>query len=365
MRVNLPLLFSQSDSRWASEILGFNTNSAYNFKNFACLITDLAMICQYFGFQEDPLTINSKLKKLGAGKGFVAGSGNYIYGAITNLHKEIVEVVTKTPDPLTDPQLNKIKDALDRGMPVMVQLDYDPKDADLDSHFVVIVDYNQGDENDFTIADPLGGRLHSLKDYLGWFRPSARKTIEKFIIYEGPKPEDTGETVAVPADLYPKIIHSATEWAKAVTEYLPEKRPEGTFFEDLQRVVNGYKSDASASKARAESAEKELAITNTEVANLNDKIANKEAECQRALSLKDAEIKALKDSAPNIDKLTAEYKGTIDALETQLRESQKQGGLKDKEIAELKAGLGDSQEGQDTLNAVKKVVEWIKSIWQK
>ena len=181
------LNLSQKDSRWARKLLGFNTDPQYDIYNYGCLITCLAMVSGYYGKDTNPEDINNILK---ASEGFSNG-GFYNWGAIAKVFKDIKEYWVGTPDPLTDEQMNRIKSALDDGFPVMVQLDSNPKTVKLDMHYVLLIGYNPSDENDFTIADPVDGTIVSLKKYLGWWRPSARRTIEQFIIYEGKAPADT------------------------------------------------------------------------------------------------------------------------------------------------------------------------------
>lgn len=355
MRINLPINFSQWDNRWASLLLGFNTNTAYNFYNYACLITCLAMIARYYGHDDTPITINDKLKALGVGKGFQAGDGNYVHGGFNRIYSAVAEKRTVCPLPLTDEQLNEIRTALDNGYPVMVQLDYDPKDVDLDSHFVLLIDYNPSDENDLTILDPLGGVQKSLKAYLGWFRPSARKTVEQYIIFTGKIPASV-KMVQVPADIYPNIIHNSTEYDKTVAYVLPGNDPKATSFEDVQKVIAGIKSEATAAKNERDELSKKLTVAEQEVKNRIDQIANIEDKCQREQKLLLAEITALKEAQPNTDKLVAQYKGTIEALEGQLREAQKQTGILQNKIAELEAG-------QKTLSGLEVFIKWVKSIW--
>jgi hypothetical protein len=90
--------------------------------------------------------------------------------------------------PVSDTQVKQIKDALDAGYPVLLHIDYNPKDVDDDMHWVVAVAYNPSDENDFTIVDPIDGTLKSLKKYLGWFRPSFRRTVIDYCLLIGKAP---------------------------------------------------------------------------------------------------------------------------------------------------------------------------------
>lgn len=361
MKINLPVYYSQFDARWANSLLGFNTNSKYNFYNYACFITSIAMVCKYYGKDENPQTINDKLKSLGQNVGFVAGGGDYVYGAITKYFGDIKEKKTVTPSALTDSQLAEIRTAIDSKYPVIFQLDYNPKTVELDSHFVTVIGYNPSDENDFLIVDPLGGVEKSLKAYLGWFKPSVRNTVEKYLIYTGKVPAGA-ETVAVPKDVYPSIIHGSTEWDKTVAEYLPQSDPKVKNFEDVQRVVNGYKSDATSSKNALNEANSKLATANVEIANKTDQLANTKTECQRTIELKETEISALKLASPNIDKLKAQYQGTIDALQKDLTASQKAGGLKDLEIAELKSQLSGATPAIKNSGILEAFVKMIKGI---
>jgi uncharacterized protein YvpB len=226
MRITLPVIFSQFDPRWAAIFLGFNNSNPYNIYNYGCLITCLAMLSKYYGQDENPQTINDKLKDV---KGFSAASGDYVWGSITKLFKDIKEKLVVTPDVLTDAQIGEIKTAIDQGFPVMIQLDYNPKTVENETHYVLIVDYNPNDENDFTIADPLGGKQHSLKDYLGWYKPSARKTINQYIVYSGNVPAHGSDMIDVPAKDFPNLVHGSSEWDKTVHEYIgPDADPKST-----------------------------------------------------------------------------------------------------------------------------------------
>ena len=57
--------YSQRDSRWRYDKLGFST---LTIGGYGCLITALAMMLKTFGYNETPKTVNQKLK---ANKGFV------------------------------------------------------------------------------------------------------------------------------------------------------------------------------------------------------------------------------------------------------------------------------------------------------
>jgi hypothetical protein len=320
------------------------------------------MVCRYYGHDENPTTLNDKLKALGSA-GYISG-GNYVPGALPKVFSDIKETTILTPSRITDEQLSQIKNAIDSGWPVMVKLDYNPQTVALDQHFVLLVDYDASDENNFTIADPLGGKIQSLKVYLGWYRPDMRTTVEKYVIFQGKVPTGSG-TIAVPKDIYPNIIHGSTEWDKTTTAYIPDTEPKNSTFEQLQRVVNGYKSDATAAKNELSKTQTDLKIALTEVTNQQDKLANTLIERQRTYDLLLGEYNALKTTSGNIDELRSQYEGTLTAVKTDLREAQKLAGQRATEIATLQEQLRQAQSGVETLSALDKLINYVKSIWAK
>ena len=69
---------------------------------------------------------------------------------------------------------------------------------------------------------------------------------------------------------------------------------------------------------------------------------------------------------PDVSKLEGQYKGTISDLEGKLRESQKQGGLKDLEITKLTQQVENSQRQiTATTTAVKSVLKIISSLFTR
>jgi hypothetical protein len=367
MRITLPLLFNQMDSRWGQKLLGFNKDPKYNFYNFACLICCEAMVSRYYGFDETPVTINDKLVNLGPGNGFVAGSGNYVYGSISKLHSEISEEVVYTPAPLTDGQLGEIRQHLDDGHPVMFQIDVNPRTVENDTHFVLVVDYNPEDENDFTIADPLGGQHRSLKEYLGWFRPGVRQSVEKFILFSGPKQNlstgcllsNTGENQKV----YEKLVHNSTEWDKTVGEYLPDTDPSQKRFEDVRAVISGYKSRVTDLEKQRDEAKEQTALALKEVENQKEKVANVQEACQRSLELKDAELSSYLGTAKTIEKLRGEYTARITSLEDELREAQKAKGVAGLAQTAAETKLDQCERSQQTSEKVSVIVRLLEALF--
>jgi hypothetical protein len=350
-KVNLPILYSQMDSRWSGDMLGFNTALPFNMYNYGCLVTSFAMVCRYFGKDTDPKRLNEALKILGA-KGF-QGGGNYVPGGVNLVYGDIKEPRTSTPSKLTDVQFAEIKSGLDNNYPVIIGIDVNPKDVDYDSHFVVVVDYDPSDENNLTIADPLGGKLRSLKDYLGWFKPGARTTIESYVICTGPKPKYGGEMIPILKEHYDLYLKNHDQWHKTVNYLKPGADPNGTLFEDVQTVIAGIKSRQTDLENQLKQAVADKATATQEIQNQKDKLANTLGECQRELKQAKDEYIALKSSLPDIEKLKGSYLARIDEVEGMLREAQKQVGLRDLEIAQLKSDV-------EVVGILQKLVQWVK-----
>lgn len=359
-KINLPIVYSQWDSRWAGLFLGNNTQLPFTFYNYACLLCSQAVVCNYFGKVIDPVELNNKLKEV---KGFPAGSGEYVWGSIPKIYKDITEFKTITPDLLSDSQMSEIKQSIDDGFPVVVWIDVNPKTVANDMHWVTIVDYNPADENDFTIADSLGGKVRSLRDYLGWFMPSARKTISGYVVYKGTKPKLDSNSVVLSKDDAERRTHNSEQWIKILGYLGINTDPALTQSDDAQRTIGGFKSRATDLENQLNNTQKELGLANQEIVNLRDKVANLTDDCQKQQSLKDAEIKALSETAKGFEKLRGEYTATIDGLRGDLRELQKQVGGRDLLIKELQIKLEQAQKPQSV--KVNLLLAFIKKLFGK
>lgn len=349
------------DSRWSGILLGYNTQAQFNIYNYGCLINCLAMVARYYNKAYDPAGINKAFKDMGAGKAFVAGGGDYVWGGFHLLFGDIEEKRIRTPDLLSDAQIGEIKSAIDAGYPVMVQLDVNPRTVENDQHFVLIVGYDPNDENNFTIADPLGGKLHSMKDYLGWFKPNARNTIEQYAIYKGPVPKIPASSIPVPADVFPVLVHKSTQWDQTTNEYLPGQDPAKTTFDNLKAVITGIKSRITdltnqVASAQADSKSKDERISNLEGQVLQEQNLKKD--------LTDKLNDALKSSAQVVGVYEGKLKekqGSIDTLikekgdlNTQLAQAQAQLKASQDELKKAKEGSVAQLSVADLLSLILK-----------
>lgn len=291
-KIKLPELYSQWDTRWASETLGNNPQgTSYNLYNYGCLITCLAMVLEYYGKEETPRDMNEDLKD---GNGFWGNTGLYNWGSLQRIFRQVTaEKHVTTASLLTDKQMQDIKSALDTGYPVMLQIDVNPKTVEMDMHFVLAIAYNPDNENDFTIADPLGGKERSLKDYLGWYKPSARKTIESYTILEGIVPKelalrDTVIDFEDPEGKQRTVYWYVKAWydqksdkANQKEEYERKLKSKDTAFENVNKLLK----DAVTEIARKESKVQTMALAVTKLEEENARLLSQNASLYEIVDL--------------------------------------------------------------------------------
>jgi len=353
-KINLPVLFSQKDSRWGTSFLGFNTKIPFNMANYGCYVTAWAMVCRYYGKDVDPKTLNDKLKTLSVGKGFANG-GDYVPGGVNLLFGDIKENRVVTPTLLTDAQFSDIRTAIDNGYPVIIGIDVSPKTVEYNSHFVVVVGYNTSEENDLTIADPIGGLERSLKYYLGWFKPDAKKTIESYVITSGPKPKVTADTIIVSKDHYDLYMRNHDKWHMMVHYLKPDSDPNSAVFEDLRTIVAGIKSRQTDLENQLSVIGGRLAISETEGLNNADQISRLQEQLLKAHKSKKAEIDALIATMPDVSKIRGQYEGTILDLQGQVDQAKKAEGQAKINLAKCEG------ETIEVKGAIQKIVDWILS----
>ena len=143
---------SQKDPRWGDKYLG---NSYLRIRDYGCLATDFAM---YLGVGVDEF--NDRLKSVG---GF---SGANIYWkavelAYPQLKYEKAIDCFYVPAPL--PEIDAL---LERQIPVMVHVDYNPATLEVEQHWVMIVG-NLPELDDYLINDPIDGKRVSFRSRYG------------------------------------------------------------------------------------------------------------------------------------------------------------------------------------------------------
>ncbi len=180
--------FSQRDLPWRDIKLGESQETMYG---SGCLVTAVAAATVILDPEMDPLKL---VTWLNANNGFTV-TGELILAKpaefINGLEFENY-YTWRGDDENTD--MGLVREALLRG-PVIIQVDHDPNDSDLDSHFVVAIAAND-DDDDFWVMDPWKGETCLLLDTFG--RGALAESIFAMIDYRfnpeaepEPEPEPT------------------------------------------------------------------------------------------------------------------------------------------------------------------------------
>lgn len=85
--MKIPGSYSQRDSRWSSNLLGYNSDRNYNLYSYGCLVTTLSNLYWYTGHNIDPGSLNEWLKQHG---GFQQGGGNLVWGVVPQFTSDVV-----------------------------------------------------------------------------------------------------------------------------------------------------------------------------------------------------------------------------------------------------------------------------------
>jgi uncharacterized protein YvpB len=161
MKLKVPL-YSQRDTRWKNEILGYNTNPIYTIGGWGCLISSFAMYLTALGKNKNPHDVNEDMKSCG---GYVSGTGNLIWSKIASYYNIVNDYQSPYYNgPVTDYGIQKIKDSLDQGKVCITHVDMDMNDADDDQHWIVIKGY-EGEK--MYANDPWTGTEIDLEVYGG------------------------------------------------------------------------------------------------------------------------------------------------------------------------------------------------------
>ena len=136
--------YSQQDSQWKGDRLGFGTQESDTIGYIGCALTSVAMMLSGHGFTETPKTLNKKLQNAG---GF-AGAG-IRWHAVSQLYPQVrLNSIVKCND--TPAPLAQIDAALAAGQPAIVCVDSTAAPGVL-THYVVLIG-RKG--NDYLMLDP-------------------------------------------------------------------------------------------------------------------------------------------------------------------------------------------------------------------
>ena len=139
----VPIALSQRDPAWKDILLGNDDTSTIG--RFGCLLTDLVIVSNLYGFQETPASLNTKMKAAGGFLGPLIVP-RLLPSALPGMrHLNFIQC-RDVPAPLAE-----IDSAMAAGRTVIVELDFSPARG-LQNHWVVI--YAAAEGGDYLIRDP-------------------------------------------------------------------------------------------------------------------------------------------------------------------------------------------------------------------
>lgn len=203
-KLKVPVIYSQRSGEWGNITLGYNLPTAkdsagnlFNIYWYGCLITCYGM---YIG--KKPNEVNQILKD---NEGYTDKSGNFIWSKATVLGLEPTYTSPTYDGPVTQQGLDKIKEFIDNGYPLITRIDFNPSTNGEEMHFVLIYGY---DGDTIFIADPWTGTETSLDVYGG-----AKRAVIQFKAYD--KKLSEGDIPAPSID--PIIIQQSDNWIAFIT----------------------------------------------------------------------------------------------------------------------------------------------------
>jgi len=160
--------FSQRDDRWKNDpiidevgkVCGTIGNESNN--PIGCAMTSTAMVLKYYGVDTDPRELNDWLNK---NSGYAKG-GSLKWKSVTKYAKENGVEISWIDNRGTETwrfqddqpkHWNKLKEEIDKGYPVIVEVDSNLATPELEGHWVLVTSFEGGNINDpanYHINDP-------------------------------------------------------------------------------------------------------------------------------------------------------------------------------------------------------------------
>jgi len=147
-----PVVLSQADPRWAGLRLGRGTVQSHG-----CLFISVAMIAMELGLVSDPLTMMRSFVM----NGLFESGGRLRTWSIERVFPGL-RVLVRTA--ISASGLDRIAEQLREGRHVLLKLDKNPRDSDIQEHWVRVL---RSEAGDLIIADSNGGLITSLQGRYG------------------------------------------------------------------------------------------------------------------------------------------------------------------------------------------------------
>jgi hypothetical protein len=155
---------SQNDPRWKNNRLGTSsTTIGWN----GCLLTCIAMVCNYYSGEGDPAKLNA----------WLTANNGYTNGNLYNWNSIAFPISTWVDCYSVPAPLSQIDAALARGEPVIVHVDFYPSTNPIDEHYVLLI--GKLADEDYVMIDSWDGFVGSFKSRY----KDARRFVYRIVSY--------------------------------------------------------------------------------------------------------------------------------------------------------------------------------------
>ena len=290
MKLKVPQVYAQRDPRWASILLGNNTNPQYTIGMYGCLITCFGM---YIG--ESPDQVNTALIQ---GGGFPAGSGEFMWmkSPLLNLNQQVLSY--RWTNAVTDSGVQQAQQLLDQGYPLLCEIDFNPATVGEEMHFVLCIGY---EEETFYIADPWTGQVTTMDVYGGF-----RRAVIQFRTYDRKLPPDTSVDIS-------QVIISQSDAFIAVCTLLNVAANKDLAVAEIQKLIT--------IEDQAPVKDKQIQDAQTQIKQFQTQVTDLQKQHDELTIQVNTQAKTIQDQDTQIKRLS----GAISDLQNQLNEPVKSG----------------------------------------
>lgn len=230
MKLTVPI-YKQGDPRWGGQHLG---TSAYTLASDGCTISVMSMLACYYGHQTDPGKFNTDTTRVG---GFVQGS-LYVWGSITKLYPDI-KFIESRDYPFDPAPVDQLKERMDQGHPTPVWLDFNPRQAGNQMHWVLVTGYT---DNDLIINDPWYGDEVFMKARYG----DPVRQILGHRLYTGhvPNQGSSDDTIPVNKSDFENLVRKSSQYDEFVKAGFSTPAEVTRRLSEATNQINQYKDKA-------------------------------------------------------------------------------------------------------------------------
>lgn len=372
--IKLPVVYSQHDTRWKYDKLGFSNSTI---GSHGCTITAYSMLAEYYGHHVTPGEFNQIMKD----RNLYLGENKNLYSmsAINKIYPDIIYRGFVDANPLKDENIFQIRTEINNRLPVILRV------AGTNFvHYVLAIGY---DDLGFQIADPRDGTIINLRDRYG----SDQFAITRYVFHTGtlqinkmPKLDFTygpiladtkgkfnpsiGQVDIVEQRENNVVIKASWPDGADYTAEVPlheltilnrDTRPLDTLIEQQGLTINNLNAQLKTCHTTSTA----LQVKNTE---LNQAIEMQKSDLRREMEankLLREQNTELHDKYVSVDAENNKLSAQIISYSTTIKKERQEWEAKEtkykKEIEELRAKIIDTE------NVIQKIVNFILDIFKK